>query len=84
MNKNRISCISSYLIFPTTLWKEVYYSHTTDEETNSEQLNNSLRSQNLEVAENAFEYNSSNPKSVSSMLCLSLISKGPTILRVVV
>lgn len=83
MNKNRISCTSSYLIFPTTLWKEVYYSHMTREETNSEQLD-SLRSQNLEVAENAFEYNSSNPKSVSSMLFPSLISKGPTILRVVV
>lgn len=64
MNENWISCIGSCLIFQTILWKEVYYSHMTEEEINSELLGNNLRSQNLEVAENRFEYNFSNPKYV--------------------
>lgn len=84
MNENWISCIGSCLIFQTILWKEVYYSHTTEEEINSELLGNNLRSQNLEVAENRFEYNSSNPKYVSFMLSLSLILKGTTIISVVI
>lgn len=84
MNENWISCIGSCLIFQTILWKEVYYSHMTEEEINSELLGNNLRSQNLEVAENRFEYNSSNPKYVSFMLSLSLIWKGTTIISVVI
>lgn len=84
MNENWISCIGSCLIFQTILWKEVYYSHMTEEEINSELLGNNLRSQNLEVAENRFEYNSSNPKYVSFMLSLSLILKGTTIISVVI
>lgn len=46
------------------------YSNMTKEEINSELLGNNPRSQNLEVAENRFEYNSSNPKYVSFMLYL--------------
>lgn len=84
MNENWISCFGSCLIFQTILWKEVYYSHMTEEEINSELLGNNLRSQNLEVAENRFEYNSSNPKYVSFMLSLSLILKGTTIISVVI
>lgn len=84
LNENWISHSSSHLIFPTTLCEEVYYSDRTDEETNSEWLNNSPGWQNLEVAENGLEYNLSNPKSVPFMLSLLLILKGSTIVSVVV